>query len=374
MRDTVEEFNPARLELARQRRGMTKTALAQNVGMTLRYLMYISDGKRLPSLDVISRFADVLGFPAEFFFGPELDMPPLEGASFRSFSSLSARMRDRVMAAARLGVSLTDWIERKFDVPQPDVPTFEVYDDPEVAATELRALWGLGERSIGNMIHLLEQHGVKVYSLAEDTRSVDAYSFWLNGVPYVFLNTMKSAERSRMDAAHELGHLVLHRNRPTQSHRDAEKEAQRFGSAFLMPRDSVISHVPRFASVEDLIDAKTYWGVSVSNLAYRMGKLGLTSENQKRWMFARIGQLGFRKNEPNPMEREKSAVLAQVFEFLKSQGQTIDDIAQDLCLHTNELGKLVWGNVPFFVVVEGHDGSEQDGDTPPKPTSYLRIV
>ena len=33
---------------------------------------------------------------------------------------------------------------------------------------------------------------------------MDAYSFWRRGVPYVFLNTMKSAERSRMDAAHEL--------------------------------------------------------------------------------------------------------------------------------------------------------------------------
>ena len=374
MRDTVEEFNPARLELARQRRGMTKTALAQNVGMTLRYLMYIFDGERPPSPDVISKFADILDFPAEFFFGPELDMPPLEGASFRSFSSLSARMRDRVMAAARLGISLTNWIERKFDVPQPDVPTFEVYDDPEVAATELRALWGLGERPIGNMIHLLEQHGVKVYSLAEDTRSVDAYSFWLNGVPYVFLNTMKSAERSRMDAAHELGHLVLHHSRPTQNDRNAEKEAQRFGSAFLMPRDSVIARVPRFASVEDLIDAKTYWGVSVSNLAYRLGELGMISENQKRWMFTRIGQLGFRTKEPNPAEREKSAVLAQVFDFLKSQGQTIEDVAQDLCIHADELGKLVWGNVPFFVVVEGHGGDEQDDDTPPQPPPFLRIV
>ncbi len=354
---------------------MTKVALAQGVGLSRRNLMYIFNGKHPPNPDAISRLADILGFPIEFFFGPELDMPPIEGASFRAFSSLSARMRDKVMAAATLGISLSDWIERKFDVPQPDVPEFEVYDDPEVAAAELRALWGLGERPIGNMIHLLEKHGVKVYSLAEDTRSVDAYSFWVNGVPYVFLNTMKSSERSRMDAAHELGHLVLHRSKPTQSHRNAEKEAQRFGSAFLMPHDSVVARVPRYASVEDLIDAKTYWGVSVSNLAYRMGELGLISENQKRWMFTRIGQLGFRTKEPNPLEREKSAVLAQVFDFLKSQGQTIEDVAKDLCIHADELGKLVWGNVNFFVVVEGHGGHEQDDDRPSNPTTpFLRIV
>src|SRR3546814_6566541 len=46
----------------------------------------------------------------------------------------------------------------------------------------------------------------------EDTKNVDAFSCWRNGQPFVFLNTFKSAERSRFDAAHELAHLVLHRH------------------------------------------------------------------------------------------------------------------------------------------------------------------
>ncbi|MEK2654790.1 ImmA/IrrE family metallo-endopeptidase [Pseudomonas aeruginosa] len=49
--------------------------------------------------------------------------------------------------------------------------------------------------------------------MAEETSQVNAFSCWRRGVtPFVFLNTQKSAEASRFDAAHELGHLVLHRH------------------------------------------------------------------------------------------------------------------------------------------------------------------
>ena len=35
-------------------------------------------------------------------------------------------------------------------------------DGPETAAEAIRSEWGLGERSIPNLIHLLEAHGVRV--------------------------------------------------------------------------------------------------------------------------------------------------------------------------------------------------------------------
>jgi Zn-dependent peptidase ImmA (M78 family) len=54
--------------------------------------------------------------------------------------------------------------------------------------------------------------GVSIFSMAEDTAEVDAFSLWRDTTPFVFLNTLKSAERSRFDAAQELGHLVMHRH------------------------------------------------------------------------------------------------------------------------------------------------------------------
>jgi IrrE N-terminal-like domain len=63
------------------------------------------------------------------------------------------------------------------------------------------------------------------------------------GEPFVFLNTLKSGEHSRFDAA-ELGHLVLHRHAAPNG-QEAEQDANAFASALLMPSASVRAHAPR---------------------------------------------------------------------------------------------------------------------------------
>jgi Zn-dependent peptidase ImmA (M78 family) len=120
--------------------------------------------------------------------------------------------------------------------------------DPAGAARTLRQYWTIGEKPIGSMIKLLETKGIRVFSLSENTRNVDAFSCWRNGEPYVFLNKFKSTEHSRFDAAHELAHLVLHKHGGPSQGRSAESEAHAFASSFLMPRDDVgsvqiLSHI-----------------------------------------------------------------------------------------------------------------------------------
>ncbi len=75
----------------------------------------------------------------------------------------------------------------------------------------LRFEWELGYSRIPNMVHLLEAHGVRVFSLPEHLSDVDAFSFWWQGTPFVLLNTRKSAEPGRFDADHEQVIAVKHR-------------------------------------------------------------------------------------------------------------------------------------------------------------------
>ncbi|MBK8210507.1 MAG: ImmA/IrrE family metallo-endopeptidase [Rhodospirillales bacterium] len=56
--------------------------------------------------------------------------------------------------------------------------------------------------------------------------TVSAFSFWEGGHPFIFLGADKqSAARSRFDAAHELGHLILHRG---VAEEDLEADLNRF--------------------------------------------------------------------------------------------------------------------------------------------------
>lgn len=358
-------FNPSRLDLARRRRGFTKISLAEAVGISPRTLVTYSAHEQEPNAELVAKFATILRFQLEFFYGPTLDEPPVDGSSFRALSTLTARLRDQATAAGSLGMSLSDWIGDRFRLPVSDIPRYQKVD-AEAAAMEIRSQWHLGERPIKNMIHLLELHGVRVFSLSEDTAAIDAYSFWRGDVPYMFLNTMKSAERSRMDAAHELGHLILHWQGGPQS-RQAELEAQKFGSAFLMPRGSVVARAPRGARLNQIIDAKSYWTVSVVSLTYRMHKLHMLSDYEYRRLFTEIGRRNYRIDEPNPAVRETSQVLGKVFRALRDEGTTMSRVAKKLAIYPDELSKIIFGLIATPIVISENPLGDGRPDQRPEP-------
>ena len=212
----------------------------------------------------------------------------------------------------------------------------------------VRAGWGIGLRPIRNMVHLLEAHGVRVFALAEDTEVVDAYSFWSRSMrPFVFLSMSKSAERSRMDAAHELGHLVMHPWGGTQRSRRAEAQAQQFASTFLMPTGSVLARVPHNPTLLQIIKAKAHWKVSAASLTYRLRKLGMMSEVQYTRTWIEMGSLGYRSQEPEPIERETSRALEQVFGKLRDRRVSVVQVARDLSVYPQDLTRLLYGLIRF---------------------------
>jgi Zn-dependent peptidase ImmA (M78 family)/DNA-binding XRE family transcriptional regulator len=335
-------FNPSRLILARKRRGLTKVTLGHRAGITPKSLGDFETGRAEPSTDAIESIASVTQFPATFFHRSDIDEPPKEGVSFRSLSTMTAGQRDAALAAGALAFELSRWIEKKFELPTPNLPDLRDFA-PDEAARALRGHWGIGNRPIGNLVHLLESEGVRVFSLAERARQVDAYSLWYRDLPFMFLNTLKTPEHSRMDASHELGHLVMHHHDVPRG-RNAEKDAQAFGAAFLMPEDSVRGVVQTLIapSIKELARLKRRWGVSLAALAHRLYSLGLITEYSYRGIFIQLSRIG-RSRELNGIERETSQVLAKVFGALKETGTTKSDVAKQLDLYTEDIEALVFG-------------------------------
>ena len=339
----MTRFTPARLELARRRRGLTKAALSERVEVSVRSLTDFESGVKAPSAATLERLADSLDFPVGFFTRPSIDPLSATGTSFRALSRTSSSKRDQALGAGTLAVDLAAWIESRFRLPQVSVPRYEDVDS-ETASQAVRAEWGLGERPIPNVVQLLEAHGVRVFSIPQDSGDIDAFSSWRDGVPYVFLSTMKSAERSRMDAAHELGHLVLHSaGHEIPRGRDEEHEAKLFGSAFLMPRGSVLAGVRRGARIDELIVAKRRWRVSLAALAYRMHGLGLLSDWQYKSIFIEISRRGYLTSEPDGIPGETSQVLRKVLGTLRDEGVSQADVARALEIRLTELRKLIFG-------------------------------
>lgn len=335
-------FNPSRLVFARKRRKLTARQLAEKSGITPQYLSMIENGNaENVKSDTLRSIAGQLEFPYEFFFGDDVELPNADSISFRSLSTMSVKEKDAAINSGALALQLSDWIEKRFNLPKVEVPDMRLEGDPQVAARSLRTYWGIGERPVSNVIKLLESKGVRIFSLAEDTRNVDAFSCWRNDRPYIFLNTFKTAERSRFDAMHELGHLVLHRHGKPQG-REAEREADQFASFFLIPTMDMLGNVPsHIRSLSQLVKLKKRWGVSVAALAYRLHKEGILSDWQYRGFCIEIRST-LKDSEPEGMERERSVVLQKVFQELWKDRATRSHVAKELSLPVEELNNLVF--------------------------------
>lgn len=340
---TTRPFNPSRLTLARRRRGYTITKFAEKVGVEARTASAWEKPDEFdPSADRIKQIADLLKFPESFFFGEDVEEPSPAAVSFRAMSKMTARQRASALSAATVAFLLDDWIRARFDLPSSRVPDLGQFQDkPEAAADSLRQQWGIGVFAIKNMVHLLEANGVRVFSLAISAREVDAFSTWRQGIPYVFLNTQKTAEHSRFDAAHELGHLVLHQH-GSPAGQEAERQANRFASAFLMPEADVLARAPRLATVDQLAKLKRCWFVSVAALAYRLHDLNVITDWHYRSLCIELAKRG-KANEPNPIPREASQVFQQVLHTLRGENVSRRDIAEQLSISTADLDELIFG-------------------------------
>ncbi|CAA9892784.1 XRE family transcriptional regulator [Candidatus Methylobacter favarea] len=344
-------FNATRFALARKRRGFTRKALAQIIAVSEKSVAAYEKGVQAPDRQTLNRIAAALNFPAGFFSGDDIEELSPDSASFRALGKMTAKQRNMALAVGNIALMLNEWIEQRFDLPQPDLPDLGREQEcsgsgsersPEAAAEALRYHWRMGELPVKNMIYLLESRGVRVFSLAIEAKEVDAFSLWQGGKPLVFLNTLKSAEHCRFDAAHELGHLVLHRHGEPQG-QHIEREANAFASAFLMPRRSILAHAPKLPTLPHLIAHKSYWTVSVAALNYRLHALGLTTDWMYRTLCIQLSEAGYRSREPESAPHEMSQVLAKVFSALREDGLSKHDVARELQVDPAEIEQVTFG-------------------------------
>lgn len=336
---------------------MTKKGVADEIGVTANAIHRYEIGENVPSQENLEKLAASLKFPMSFFLGGDIDQPRRDNASFRGLASKTAKIMDAALASGTLAYLFDDWISTHYQRQKVDLPEFEPEMRPDVAARLLRQQWRLGDKPIENMVHLLEAKGIRVFSLAENTKDIDAFSVWRDDVPYIFLNRFKSAERSRFDAAHELCHLCLHKHGGAAAiHKNSpiEKDAQAFAGAFLMPETDVRSIVTTsIYSVEQLLPYKKRWRVAAVALAYRLREIGLISDARINSLYVEMSRRGWLKNEPQGIGREQSHLWQQILDDLRQQGINKVKIADATGVPIPELEALLFGLANMLTI----DGS-----------------
>lgn len=293
-------FQPSRLRLARELQGLTQAALARGAGVSSAAISQFESGAHRPGPDTVRALAERLEVPAGFF---ALTTTETHEGFFRSLkrTAVADRRRARALAHVAHDLAVDPVIEADLPVlalPHHQLPLTADREQVEQIAEAVRREWRIPAGPLGDVVALIEAHGVVVIRLPLDSADVDAFSLPFADRPVVVLGSDKNDRaRSRFDTAHELGHLVLH-GEELFGLKEIEQQAHWFSAALLMPAGDIAPELPRTLSWPALFELKVRWQVSLAALLMRARTLGVISESQYLTAIKTASARGWRRTEP----------------------------------------------------------------------------
>lgn len=352
------QLNGEMLLLARKKRRKTQLDLAREAAIPQAAISRIENGtKDSLSAEEVQAIADVLRFPAKFFFEQEpLYRRPisLHGAAFRKKASVSAKDADAVVATSNHYIvqlrRLLDSVEleSEFDLLQFEVVTARDQSGDHArsvssaseAADKVRASWQTPDGPIYNLTRYVEASGVVVVVTDFGPVDVDGLTLRPAGMrPVIFLNKNRPADRLRFSLAHEFGHVVLH----PFPYEEMEKEANEFAAELLMPRSAILPDLRRRLSIPVLGRLKLKWRVAMSALIYRAKTLGAIHVDEATALWKQMSAFGYRTNEPAEfnIDRESTKLTGDLIQVHLGQlGYSVPELADALVTSPDELASM----------------------------------
>ncbi|MGW1267222.1 helix-turn-helix domain-containing protein [Streptomyces sp. NPDC002491] len=334
--DIAALFDRARLRTARELRGFTQVQLAREVGsVTAASISQFENGHTKPATATLHRLAVALRVPPAFFAAPA--RPPAQdqiNGYFRSLRSTSPRDRQQALAYVHLARELALELEKHVALPELNLPRAPIdegqalhFADIEQAAAQVRDHWNVSRGPVQDVVRLMEMNGIIVVRFRVSIEKVDAFCVDFPDRPVVALGADKGLrDRSRFDAAHELGHLVLHGINGKIGDKVTESQAHEFAAAFLMPADDIKSELPDRLDWPAFLRLKAKWHVSLAALLVRAKTLGVMSEHTYAQGWKALSVRGWRKTEPGSLGNPEAPVLLQrALELMETTGLSFDD-------------------------------------------------
>lgn len=360
----------SRIRSARDLRGYTQSEVVELMTEPLSVggLSQIESGKVTPTDGTLRGLASALEVPVGFFSAHWSSDAEAEEATeiyFRDLRSTPARERRKAHALATLLHDLVRAIEQHARLPQASIPRLDVAGGADLeivdaAARRVRADWSLGLAPIEHVVREVERHGVPVARLSFGHERIDAFALAIGRRPVMFLTNDKENHyvRSRLDASHELGHLVMHTGRGEQD-RTVEVQAHRFAASFLYPAEIALTELPTRidgAGWRQLAALKRKWGMSLAALVRRAKDLDVIGENEYRNAMKFMSVRGWRKDEPGDRELgapESPLLLERALRTIEVEHDlTLEEITASADLPLADVSELLAASFDTRPVVE----------------------
>lgn len=368
---------------------LSRSQLAEELGITEQAVWQYENGYVSPKLEVVNKMKTLFKVKSAYFFREDLienSQPEnirIERIAYRSESINSAMKTQSELMHVRFLDAFIKKIGKKIKYPKNEIlslrqQVLEYLNSNQDIGRELQIRYiaqlarkhiNLSDDNNKNFLFYLEKSGVFIFekSIGE---TIDAYSLWTeDDIPYIVLgNIKKSAARRNFDLAHELGHLLLHYKTEFNmldkpSYKIKEDEAHLFASEFLMPMKAFtedVSKINKVSNPDAYRELKEKWLVSLQAMAMRARNLELITHQQFRYFFMSINKNGYRKEEPLDavLPIEKPMKVRSILQLiLEKKIIDLEQLTEELKVDIKFLSSITGIEEGFFA--KYHDNNQQ---------------
>ena len=294
----LESIFPAdvggRLRCARDNAKFTQQEAADAMDIARTTLVAIEKGQRRARIDELRHLAELYGLSVNALLRQEAIHVDLvsrfrklpgaaDEAAEKAAEIMSCLAKAEVEFENLLGIKRT-----KNYPPERLILPGDIKSQAEHDALELRQHLGLGSAPIQDIVTLLEMEmDVRVYVRRVDSRISGLFAYDEKLGPCILLNADHTRERRAQSAAHECGHLVSARSKPTVLYRNQvmssrqERYAKAFGRAFITPPRTVMQKSQEVTAGSNQLTRRSiimlayFFGVSREAMVRRLEELDL---------------------------------------------------------------------------------------------------
>ena len=364
-----KSFNGQRLRQARLYKGLSINDLAELLGVSKQAISQYETSNVTPDFDKMRIITNELNFPSSYFFQEDSFDVNAKTTYFRALLSANKNARLQQVVKVKHLAMIYEILSNYLEFPQLNIPDVSEFInnneiDYEAMSQKIREYWEIGQKPIEDFPYLLEKNGIIVASYPVSQDNIDAYSQKINvegndKFIIVLSDDKNSAARSNFDAAHELGHILLHdwnldlEELSREDFKKQEKQANNFAAAFLLPKEAFLKDVSLYPKdLKYYIELKRKWKVSISAMLIRTNKLGVINDNQYQYLMKQMTFNKWRQNEPldNVIIKQKPILLNKSIEMLIGNNvfnpqEFLDELAENnISMKADEVEKLL--NLP----------------------------
>jgi Zn-dependent peptidase ImmA (M78 family) len=335
----IRQVIATRLADARSSTGMSTRNVAERLKPRYKIshatIANYEKGISSPPMDVLAALATLYEKPLNSFLerGSEL-----RNVRYRNLTSkVKVGDRNRYEADAHRWLDAYVAIERRsgqmLKNEFPNFPKRKPNEDAADVARRVREWLGLNPSEaepITSVVDVLHRFGIRVLELPTDLK-IDGFAAFLDNEYVVVLNPSIANDRSRMNAAHELAHILLgdcDREKSAILTKDEENQAFEFASHLLFP-NRALNEAFKGQSFLRLLKAKEQYGISLAAMIYRAEKQGTITSKMAKKLWITFSQKGWRTTEPGIVRPDRATRFEELLEDVIVSGRlTLKDAAK----------------------------------------------